>query len=84
MKVNVRVHGNLNITLRCRGSWSSCCMVLLSLFPQTEPKRVVMWHTFSEIQVLLRVDFHQTAIVRKDELIKRLWEKGDLKANVSQ
>ena len=59
-------------------------MVPLSLFPQTEPKRVVMWHTFSEIQVLLRVDFHQTAVVRKDELIKRLWEKGDLKANVSQ
>ena len=42
-----------------------------------------MWHSFSELQVLLRLDFYSTAVVRKDELVKGLWEKGDLKPNVS-
>ena len=44
---------------------------------------MVMWHSCTELQVLLRLDFHGTAVVRKDELVKKLWEKGDLKANVS-
>ena len=43
----------------------------------------MMWHSCAELQVLLRVDFHGTAVVRKDELVRKLWEKGDLKANVS-
>jgi hypothetical protein len=50
---------------------------------KTEQNRMVMWHSCTELQVLLRLDFHGTAVVRKDELVKKLWEKGDLKANVA-
>ena len=43
-----------------------------------------MWHSFSELQMLLRLDFPGTAVVRKEELIKNMWDKGDLKPNVSR
>ena len=43
----------------------------------------VMWHNFSELQMLLRLDFHGTAVVRKEEIIRTMWDKGDLKPNVS-
>ena len=46
-------------------------------------RSVVMWHSFSELQMLLRLDFPGTAAVRKDELIRTMWDKGDLKPNVS-
>ena len=43
-----------------------------------------MWHSYTEMQMLLRLDFRATAMVRKDELVRTLWDKGDLKANVSE
>ena len=45
---------------------------------------MVMWHNYSEMQMLLRLDFRATAVVRKDELIVALWNKGDIKPKVSQ
>ena len=42
-----------------------------------------MLHSFSELQMLLRLDFLGTAVVRKEELIRAMWDRGDLKPNVS-
>ena len=50
--------------------------------PLTQAGRLVLWHSYSEMQVLLRLDFLQTAIVKKDDLIRMLWEKGDLRPKV--
>ena len=46
-------------------------------------RSLVMWHSFSELQMLLRLDFRGTAVVRKEDLIRTMWDKGDLKPNVS-
>ena len=47
-------------------------------------RSLVMWHSVSELQMLLRLDFRGTAVVRKEDLIRTMWDKGDLKPNVSQ
>ncbi len=41
-----------------------------------------MWHDFMEMQVLLRVDFLQTAIVRREEMLQTLYNKGQLRPQV--
>ncbi|CAI8016947.1 Meiosis regulator and mRNA stability factor 1 [Geodia barretti] len=46
-------------------------------------RSLVMWHSFSELQMLLRLDFRGTAVVRKEDLIRTMWDKGDLKPNVA-
>lgn len=43
---------------------------------------MVLWHSYAEMQVVLRLDFLQTAIIRKEEIIHTLYEKGELKAEV--
>ena len=43
----------------------------------------VLWHSYSEIQVLFKLDFIQTAMIRKEEIIQALYEKGDLPVKVS-
>lgn len=42
----------------------------------------VLWHSYSEIQVLFKLDFIQTAIIRKEEIIQLLYEKGELTTEV--
>ena len=61
----------------CRDKVTGCLLL------QTERQRVVMWHSYTEMQVLLRLDYHGSAVVRRDDLVRTLWEKGDLKPNVS-
>jgi hypothetical protein len=59
-------------------------MLTLEANIKTERSRtVVMWHSFSELQMLVRLDFHGTAVVRKEEIIRAMWEKGDLKPKVA-
>lgn len=43
---------------------------------------MVLWHSYAEMQVVLRLDFIQTAIIRKEEIIHTLYERGELKAEV--
>lgn len=43
---------------------------------------LVLWHSFSELQLLLRLDFHGTAVVRKEDLIRNMWDNGDLQPKV--
>ena len=45
---------------------------------------MVLWHNFFEVQILLQVDFLNTAIVRKEEMIRTLYEKGELRPQVNQ
>jgi hypothetical protein len=45
---------------------------------------MVLWHSYAEMQVVLRVDFMQTAVIRKEEIIHTLYERGELKAEVSR
>ena len=45
---------------------------------------LILWHNYSELQVLLKVDFIQTAIIRKEEIIQTLYEKGDLQPKVRE
>lgn len=42
----------------------------------------VLWHGYAEIQVLFKLDFIQTAIIRKEEIIQLLYEKGELPFDV--
>ena len=55
--------------------------VYLSLSLQAQ--HVILWHSYSELQVLLRVDFYQTALARRDDLIKTMYERGELRPEVS-
>lgn len=43
----------------------------------------VLWHSYSEMQVLFKLDFIQTAIIRDQDIIKLLYEKGELPTKVS-
>ncbi len=43
---------------------------------------MVLWHSFSEMQVLLKLDFIQTSILRNENAIKSLYEKGELQSKV--
>ena len=49
-----------------------------------QAEQLILWHTFSELQVLLRVDFIQTASVRKENMIRTLYERGELRPQVSR
>ena len=42
----------------------------------------VLWHSYSEIQVVFKLDFVQTAIIRKEEIIQELYQKGNLPIKV--
>ena len=68
------------------GSWVYC-----NLFVQTtvfiyilylQAEELILWHSFSELQVLLKVDFVNTAIVRKEDMIRSLYERGELRQQV--
>ena len=43
---------------------------------------LTLWHSYTEMQVLLQLNFQQTAKARKEEMILKLWEKGSLKPEV--
>lgn len=43
---------------------------------------MVLWHSYAELQVVLRLDFMQTAIIRKEEIIQTFYQKGELKTEV--
>lgn len=45
---------------------------------------VVLWHRYAELQVLLRLDSTQTAILRKETSIPTLDQTGQLKAEVRE
>ena len=75
----VFVHVYMYIIIVCIVLFSPTCTFNP---PLTQAGRLVLWHSYSEMQVLLRLDFLQTAIVKKDDLIKMLWEKGDLRPKV--
>ena len=42
----------------------------------------ILWHSYSELQVVLKLDFVQTATIMKEELVRSLYEKGELKSEV--
>ena len=44
---------------------------------------MILWHSYAELQVVLRLDFMQTAIIRKEEIVHTLYERGELNAEVS-
>ena len=46
-------------------------------------QHTILWHSHCEMQVLFRLDFFQTAIIRKEEIIQQLFEKGELPSDVS-
>lgn len=43
---------------------------------------MILWHSYSELQVVLRLDFMQTAVARKEEIVHTLYERGELKQEV--
>ena len=43
----------------------------------------ILWHNLLELQVLMRVDFMQTASAMKEDVISTLIEKKQLKEEVS-
>ena len=53
------------------------------LSPSLQAEHVILWHSYSELQVLLRVDFYQTALARRDDLIRTMYERGELRPQVS-
>ena len=46
-------------------------------------ERLILWHNFTELEVLLRVDIIQTASAMNEVMIKTLGEKNQLKKQVS-
>ena len=47
-------------------------------------EHVILWHNFNELQVLLRVDMIQTASAMKEDMIRTLCEKKQLRKEVSR
>lgn len=45
-------------------------------------EHLILWHNLSELQVLMRLDFFQTASAMKEDVIKTLIEKKQLKKEV--
>lgn len=46
-------------------------------------ERLILWHNFSELEVLLKVDIMQTASAMNEAMIRTLCEKNQLKKQVS-
>ncbi len=47
-----------------------------------QASHLILWHSYSELQVLLKVDFIQTALVRREEMVRTLYERGELRPEV--
>lgn len=45
-------------------------------------EHLILWHNLSELQVLLRVDLMQTASVMREDMIRSLCEKNQLRKEV--
>lgn len=56
-----------------------CVCVCVFLF---QANQLILWHSYSELQVLLKLDFLQTASVRKEEMLLGLYERGALRPQV--
>ena len=57
-------------------------VVSIRLEACVKAEHLILWHNLSELQVLMRLDFFQTASAMKEDVIKTLIEKKQLKKEV--
>ena len=57
-------------------------VVAIRLEACVKAEHLILWHNLSELQVLLRLDFIQTASAMKEEMIRTLCEKNQLRKEV--
>ena len=57
-------------------------VVAIRLEACVKAEHLILWHSFSELQVLLRLNFVQTASAMKEDMIRTLIEKKQLRKEV--
>ena len=57
-------------------------VVRIRLEACVKAEHLILWHSLSELQVLLRLDFIQTASAMKEDMIRTLCEKKQLRKEV--
>ena len=57
-------------------------VVAIRLEACVKAEHLILWHNLSELQVLMRLDFIQTASAMKEDVIRTLIEKNQLKKEV--
>lgn len=57
-------------------------VVSIRLEACVKAEHLILWHNLSELQVLLRLDFIQTASAMKEDMIRTLCEKNQLRKEV--
>ena len=57
-------------------------VVAIRLEACVKAEHLILWHNLSELQVLMRLDFIQTASAMKEDVIRMLIEKNKLKKEV--